>query len=488
MLSDIRLGEVKSNGGSNRASNAFLCNKNKNYTFHHNSTQNKRGVAILISKTVDVIIIDEYRDQNENVLALHCNFGGSELILVSIYGPNTTDRTFYNSLTNYLNSKRGVEVVIGGDWNTTYSNLDPPNNIDCFNMVRTPNKQNGNLLREMCTNFDLVDPFRILHGDKIQYSYSPFGSVRSNRSRIDFFIVSSGLLCTVNQCSILECKLGKGFDNFPISLGIGNNVQSRKEKKLTSLNLEDTLLKNCVTLSAMQVYSAAICPNTHLEVLGHLRDSINRLTANIRECCVLRKEIALSNPSFELQSLLNRKYTEFEQIVDNLPNFETLNGFNMSCDNKTLFRALTERIFEKASEMQSKLNKFKNLRKKNLKERLNELSENTLDNCNEINTLEKELSDILEFEFRNFVRDNKRFEILNQEKPTQHFLNLAKNLSKSDSTSEICKDDGTAFENTEARSKYISNFFCGFVQEEGAARPYHRRFPRTDSASSHCKK
>jgi hypothetical protein len=176
-------------------------------------------------------------------------------------------------------------------------NLDPPDNIDCFNMVRTPNKQNGNLLRELCTNFDLVDPFRILHGDKIQYSYSPFGSVRSNKSRIDFFIVSSGLLSTVNQCSILECKLGKVFDHFPISLGIGNNGKSRKEKKLTSLYLEDTLLKNCVTLSAMQVYSAATCPITHSVVLGHLRDSINSLTANIRECCALRKEIALTNPS-----------------------------------------------------------------------------------------------------------------------------------------------------------------------------------------------
>jgi exonuclease III len=295
----------------------------------------------IIETSIEYEIIEQFRDQSENILALHCNFDGTEILLISVYGPNTTDRVFYRTLHDILISKRNVNVVIGGDWNTTYCNTDPPHNIDCLNMLRAPNKQNGALLRSLCHDFDLIDPFRILHPEKMQYSYSPFGTVRSNKSRIDFFVISSNMLRTVNQCRILEYKLGRGFDHFPIFLNFGVQNGMEKAKKLTNLFLDDELLQNSVTLSALQVYSAALCPETHQEIRVQLRDIINRLTANVKECCNFRKIIAAGDESLENNILLKRLYADFYNVLSTAPNFAFLGNCSLNCDDKTFFTALT---------------------------------------------------------------------------------------------------------------------------------------------------
>jgi len=49
-------------------------------------TQNKRGVAILIGCNIDRTIEKQWRDQNENVLALGVVTGGKRNLLVAIYG------------------------------------------------------------------------------------------------------------------------------------------------------------------------------------------------------------------------------------------------------------------------------------------------------------------------------------------------------------------------------------------------------------------
>ena len=49
-------------------------------------------------------------------------------------------------------------MVLGGDWNCTYSNENVNHNLDCLNMVNLPNLRHTNLLLQMCDEFDLTDP------------------------------------------------------------------------------------------------------------------------------------------------------------------------------------------------------------------------------------------------------------------------------------------------------------------------------------------
>ena len=78
----------------------FLCSSTNQYTLHHNSTSNSRGVGILISSKLDCEILNTFRDATENILGLNVSFSGHQFLLASIYGPNLAGNTFFQDLNN----------------------------------------------------------------------------------------------------------------------------------------------------------------------------------------------------------------------------------------------------------------------------------------------------------------------------------------------------------------------------------------------------
>jgi hypothetical protein len=67
-LSDIRLNSDPEH--VEKIKKLFLYHSPQAYQAHFNSTQNKRGVGILISNRLNATVIKEYRDQDENILGL----------------------------------------------------------------------------------------------------------------------------------------------------------------------------------------------------------------------------------------------------------------------------------------------------------------------------------------------------------------------------------------------------------------------------------
>jgi exonuclease III len=143
---------------------------------------NSRGVAVLVNKELDFIINNEFRDNEENFLVIDCSINGMKYGIGAVYGPNNTSRVFYNLLTSGI-----TNIVLGGDWNTTWDRRPVIDNIDTFCMAGLPNSKNSELLENMCTEFGLIDPYRALYPDRREYTYIPFRNVRLNRSRLDFF-------------------------------------------------------------------------------------------------------------------------------------------------------------------------------------------------------------------------------------------------------------------------------------------------------------
>jgi exonuclease III len=283
-LCDIRLGEVNNQSSVHRISSTLLKGQLKHHDMYVNSTQNKRGVAILVNRSLNCKLVQEFKDQNENLLLIKFERNGGEFVLGSVYGPNNTDRIFYNDITSFLARNNGIPTILASDWNTTWDNSPPENNIDVANMVRSPNMANGKILKSMAENFDLTDPFRILHPTKIGYSYAPFGGVRTNRSRLDFFLISTSLINNTKQCWISPSHLSNMFDHKPIHLTFCENkyCEQTRNKTLKNWFLDDPLVKMSTELSALQVYSYAICPDheDNVPVLATIRNAINQLTAN----------------------------------------------------------------------------------------------------------------------------------------------------------------------------------------------------------------
>jgi exonuclease III len=87
-------------------------------------------------------------------------------------------------------------------------------------MGRTPNKANGTLLKELANKHDLTDPFRVLFPTKKSFSYLPFGNTRQNKSRLDFFVVSTALLSGIHDVGVFPSKLSSQFDHKPVFLKI----------------------------------------------------------------------------------------------------------------------------------------------------------------------------------------------------------------------------------------------------------------------------
>jgi exonuclease III len=158
-------------------------------------------VGILISQSLQYNVVQEIKDANNNILILRLNVCGSEIVVASVYGPNTNDKTFFSDLRQFLNSQSDKPIICAGDWNATYSTQDGTGNIDIINMPNPPSLVRSQWLAEICELFNLSDPFRVLHYNKKEFTFVPRAGT-CNRSRLDFFLISDKLLTICNQCSI----------------------------------------------------------------------------------------------------------------------------------------------------------------------------------------------------------------------------------------------------------------------------------------------
>jgi hypothetical protein len=93
----------------------------------------------LIKHSIAADISEQYCSEDENILLLRARIKGIDLVLISIYGPNSNCPQFFIELGNLLQRYDGLPIICGGDWNCTFSTGNVNPNIDCINMARIPN-------------------------------------------------------------------------------------------------------------------------------------------------------------------------------------------------------------------------------------------------------------------------------------------------------------------------------------------------------------
>jgi exonuclease III len=223
-LCDTRIISKKGISGLKRIKDALKDSKGRKYDIISNSTGNSRGVAILIACDIDITSIAVYSDPEENYIFLRASYNNSPLLLGSIYGHNTTSRDFYRRISRVLAEHANCKTIIGGDWNTVWDRGPVGTNIDTFQMARVPNQKNSELLGNMSAELALFDPYRVLYPDKRNYTYSPFGNMRLNRSRLDFFLISANVLPDLLNCDSSFSTTTKLFDHKSVTLTLGTRI------------------------------------------------------------------------------------------------------------------------------------------------------------------------------------------------------------------------------------------------------------------------
>jgi hypothetical protein len=239
----------------------------------------------------------------------------------------------------------------------------------------------------------------------------PFGNARKNKSRLDFFIISTSLLGGVVDCGIFPGMLSSQFDHKPIFLHF-NSKNFKKDKSLKNWFLDEEEVKISTELAALQVYIRTIDRTENPILHDRLIAAVNSINVIMLRVLELREQIAKNyNGHLDFENhLLSALYAEHKEIMDGLPNFAVINAEKKLCSNKEFFMDLTSHVSQRVSGVQRKLNKYKNLNKNLLMKEINELNSNPNPDTGRLDACEKELNLILNLELRRLISKKKIFE------------------------------------------------------------------------------
>ncbi|KAI8514955.1 hypothetical protein Bbelb_075460 [Branchiostoma belcheri] len=149
-------------------------------------TPNARGVGILLSPSLDLNVVKKFCDEDGRVVCVVLSNGTRSLRICNVYAPNeAAERSdFYRSLSNFLSN--ADPTILCGDFNCIES-------LSLDKRGGNPNRSSGGakVLRHLCDNHNLHDPWRQLNPDARVYTWR--SGDNSVACRLDRFYVSKSL-------------------------------------------------------------------------------------------------------------------------------------------------------------------------------------------------------------------------------------------------------------------------------------------------------
>jgi hypothetical protein len=151
---------------------------------------------------------------------------------------------------------------------------------------------------------------------------------------------------------------------------------------------------------------------------------------------------------------------EASEIFETLPQLDYLESLPLSVGPDVFFEGLVLSVKNQVLSKQSYIFRMKKIRKTMITERIRLLKKNLVDNYEEIYRYEAILNNIIEGELKDELLHYKKFERLNNEKITPHFMKLAAiDSTTTHSLEKICKDTSDDFDSTIERDNFIVNFY-----------------------------
>lgn len=190
------------------------------------STSSK-GTSILFDRNLDYKLGPKTVDTEGRYVIVEIEIEQTEIVLGCVYAPNNDNPNFFTEFLTEVDKFQNPNIIIAGDFNLVFdTSLDRAGSSE----YNHPNSLS--VLCNFMENMELNDIWRIRNPDLQRYSCHKKNSLQF--SRIDFFLVSSSLVQSVNSTGIkpsfcsdhsiisLELKLnssrGPGFWKFNTSL------------------------------------------------------------------------------------------------------------------------------------------------------------------------------------------------------------------------------------------------------------------------------
>ena len=116
-------------------------------------------------------------------------------------------------------------------------------------MKNLPSLAHSNLLRKMMSKFSLYDAYHCYFPHRKDFTFVPRDVTKTNRSRIDYFLISEKLVSFSYNCDIelnLQCYM---FDHKAVNVSFCKPKNKSKNSHISKYILGDKLT-NCVVLVA----------------------------------------------------------------------------------------------------------------------------------------------------------------------------------------------------------------------------------------------
>jgi exonuclease III len=474
LLSDTRIITSKGISASQRIVNCLRDCKYRRYNAIFNSSRNSRGVAIFIAADLSFVVHREFRDALENYLIIDVEINKIRYGIGAIYGPNSTSREFFYGVCNCLRSLRAVgtsQFILGGDWNTTIDRNPVTSNIDTFYMSGLPNPVNSELLNRLCIEFKMLDPFRALYPTKRDYTYLPFGTVRLNRSRIDFFVVSASILNSVSECSINDSVSCKLFDHKQVNLLLNSPKTVHPTKiRLSNSYLKDECLSFSVDIAARRAHLHSFdCEMDNGINIGFRDRELTRTSEALNQYWGLLKIMetkAKQGINIELDEEILAYKQRLRMLFEDMAPLATLERMAKGCVHSIFFTALIGEVRNAGSRTQKYLSRLNKCYEQALSKNLLLLKDDYAGNREAIADIENILKIRSDNTLREKIKDIKIFECLNAEKATPLLLDLAKKSGAGESLDTIRDENGDAFESELERNSYILNYYTDLYKAD----------------------
>ena len=314
-------------------------------------------------------------------------------------------------------------------------------------------------------DFKLCDPFRTLYPSKRAFSYSPVGTIRQNRSRLDFFVVSQSLIQNIVDCSISPGLSTKLFDHKSVLLSLGTKINYKKKP---GPRVGNSFLKENYVIASVNL--AAIKCHVHsLELENNLKnDLLNRCNAmgsNLSEIRKMQENMAIKGVDNVTEIAIAGNFALFAEFKNEIEN-SGISDWPKRCNQTVFFEALCEQVFLSAASAQKHCSRMATLKQSRLAEEISLLSANFDENHAAIFSLEKQLNTEKETQIREKLADSKVFEHLSAERASQHFLNLAMATKEEHSLNDIKDDTGDVSLEGDVLNRHIPTFYRSLYRLE----------------------
>ena len=192
----------------------------------------RRGVAILISHTVNYEHISDVKDKEGRFILIIGKVEGTVVSLLNVYAPPGSDWAFYKQVFDIMVTKAQGILINAADYNLR---LQPHLDASGGNPEPKPiAKKVTTLMKEI----GIVDVWREMYPSSRDYTH--YSAPHSVYSRIDFFFVFNRDFHRIKHCNIGPIALS---DHSPIYMTICLNINRRS----TLWRFNSSILNNSIT-------------------------------------------------------------------------------------------------------------------------------------------------------------------------------------------------------------------------------------------------